>query len=404
MPTDQLSALCQAVEAALSGGPPVTPKGWQPPGNLPPEAALVVRSSGSTGQPKLVWLTAAAVKASAKASAQRLGGSGHWLLTLPTEHIAGLNVVARAVLAGTAPTAMTSPFTTAAFIEATRTMPPGRHFVSLVPTQLDRLLSNAAAVAHLSHFTAILLGGAAVPPHLMTQARQYDLPLHLTYGMAETGGGCVYDGVPLEGVQVRLNASEPSGPDLDSSADGSVLPDVTGRIELAGLTLAGGYLDQPAHHTAFTTRAGQRWYLSSDLGQWDGNGRLVVLGRLDHVIQTGGHKVAPELVERQVASHPGITQVAVTALPDQQWGQVVTALVTGPNPPSLDQLRTWLKDHGNQTAVNGCPPHPAQAGGLLRALGVVNQLPYLTPGKLDRAATAALAQRLDAAGLIERLR
>jgi len=337
--------------------------------------ALAVASSGSTGHPKLVLLSAAAVTASAQASAKRLGGAGQWLLALPTSHIAGLNVVVRAVLAGAAPTALTGPFTAQAFTQAARAMPPGPRFVSLVPTQLERLLTDPVAVAELGGFAAILLGGAPVPSNLQNQAQRLELPVVQTYGMAETCGGCVYDGVPLDGVQLRLGA-------------GSV-----GRIEVAGSTLALGYLDPVATGAAFVNQAGQRWYLSSDKGHLDSAGQLTVLGRLDHIILTGGHKVAPEVVEQWLVAHPGVAQVVVTGLPDTQWGQVVTALVVGPNPPTLDQLRTWLEGKVGATKER-----------LPRALGIVNQLPYLAPGKVDRVAAAALAKGLDRSGQIDRLR
>ena len=381
MTADPLSALSQAVEAALTGGPAVIPPAWQPTGHLPPDVALAVASSGSTGHPKLVLLSAAAITASARASAQRLGGTGSWLLALPTNHVAGLNVVARAVLAGTALTALRGPFTAQAFNLAARAMPPGPRFVSLVPTQLQRLLPDPAAVAELGGFAAILLGGAPVPANTQAQTRQLGLPVVQTYGMAETCGGCVYDGVPLDGVQLRLGAG------------------LAGRIELSGSTLALGYLDQAATAAAFVNQAGQRWYLSSDQGHLDTHGHLTVLGRLDHIIQTGGHKVAPEAVEHRLEAHPAVTQVVVTGLPDPQWGQVVTALVVGPNPPTLDQLRTWLED--NSSATDQAEPTRER---LPRALGIVDQLPYLAPGKVDRTAAATLARRLDNAGQIDRLR
>ncbi|MCL1897291.1 MAG: AMP-binding protein [Micrococcales bacterium] len=364
------SAFIQLVEDALAGGPPLLPTGWQPKNPLPPGVALAVRSSGSTGLPRVIFLSAKAVKTSAKAVADRLGGTGHWLLALPTNHIAGLNVVARAVLAGAGPTVIDGPLDPVSLVKAVSTMPAGRRYVSLVPTQLDQLLANQAAQQALGSFDAVLLGGAHAPPSLIAQANAIGLNLRLTYGMAETGGGCVYDGRPLDGVQTRLGANQ--------------------RIELTGPTLAMGYSDPTKTAAAFVEQDGQRWFVSSDQGQLDAAGRLTVLGRLDNVIQSGGLSVAPEVVEGLLADFFGVGQVVVTALPSKRWGQLVFALASGPAKLNLEQLRDQLKD---QT-------EPAQ---IPRALGWVNQLPVLASGKPDRLAAARLAQELVHQGQAETL-
>jgi len=334
-----------------------------------------------------------AIMASAAAAARRLGGEGRWLLALPIEHIAGFNVVARAVLAGSAPTVLAGPLSASTLADAVAAMPPGRRYISLVPTQLDKLLADPATHGDLGSFDAILLGGSHTPPSLAARARALGLKTVLTYGMAETCGGCVYDAVPLDSVQIQLG--------LDC------------RIELAGPTLALGYVDPVATADGFVDRPDGRWFASSDQGHLDQAGRLTVLGRLDNVIQTGGIKVAPEQVERLVGAHPGVDQVVVVPLPDQRWGQLVTALVTGSNPPSLGQLRTWLKSPtasgspGQQAAGQPEDPNspPTTTGPHLapRALGKVSELPFLDLGKPNRPAAAQLAQELAQRGLVETL-
>src|SRR4051794_23614434 len=156
----------------------------------------VVATSGSSGTPKQVVLSRDAVLASAKASAARLGGSGRWLLALPTSYVAGLNVVVRSLLAGHRPVVL-GPRTPA-------TAPRSARFLSVVPTQLHRWLDSPADSRALAGFDTVVVGGGPVDASL--RARSADAGLHLvaTYGMAETCGGCVYDGLPLDGVGLAL--------------------------------------------------------------------------------------------------------------------------------------------------------------------------------------------------------
>jgi len=325
---------------------PTTPSDVQEHG-----AAVVIATSGSTGKPKLVVLSAAALRASATATVTRLGGGAHWLLALPAEHVAGVQVIVRALLAGAPPAVqdVRAGFRPDDFAALTAALSPGRRHTSLVPTQLLRLLdAGGPALDALRTFDAVLVGGAALDAALRARAEAAGVRIVATYGMSETAGGCVYDGVPLDGVTV----------DLDDD----------GRITLGGRTLAEGYLGGAAFAGRFRT---------GDLGRWSG-GRLQVLGRADDVIVTGGEKVAPAAVERVLAAQPGVRAVCVVGVPDAQWGQLVAAaVVPGPDRPSDDRLRDAVRAELGRAAVP-------------RRLVDVDEIPVQGIGKPDRAAVAVL--------------
>jgi O-succinylbenzoic acid--CoA ligase len=349
-----------------------------------PGVALVAPTSGSTGVPKGALLPAAAVRASASATAQRLQGPGRWVLALPLTHVAGLMVVARAVLAGTEPVPVASAagFEPARFAEATadaasRCARDGRPlYVSLVPTQLDRLLS---AGVDLRGYDAVLLGAAAAPAALLDRAQAAGVRVVTTYGMSETCGGCVYDGRPLAGVDVAI---EEGG---------------AGRVLLGGPTLFAGYRLRPDLTAAALDPQGR--LRTGDLGRLDG-ARLEVLGRLDDVIVSGGENVVPGRVEAVLAGLVGLAGLdgldgragavrgwAVIGVPDAVWGQRVVALVeAAPDAelPGLDTLRA--------AAARELP-----AAWLPRDLVRVDTLPMLATGKVDRDAARALAEAEGAA-------
>ncbi len=336
--------------------------------------ALVLGTSGSTGNARAVALSAAALRASTDATYARLAGPGQWLLTLPADHVAGVQVLVRSILAGTSPVLMEPgpfrPTALAAAVARMRTDVP--RYLSLVPTQLLRILEapdGAACVAALRTCAAVLVGGAATPPALLERAREAGIAVVTTYGMTETCGGCVYDGVPLDGVQVRTAGSQ-------------------GRIEIAGPVLATAYLDpgeetasQGALRSELVERDGTRWLRTTDSGRFEA-GRLQVLGRLDEVIITGGVNVHPAHVERRLAD-AGFVECLVVGVPDEQWGQRVTAVVAGP--ATLAQMRD---------AVGGGPLAP-------QALVHLPELPLRGPGKPDRRAAAALAALAVAEGRAE---
>ncbi len=318
---------------------------------------LGIATSGSTGEPKIVLLSRSALLASGEATAGRVGGHGQWNLCLGLTHIAGVQVVLRSALAGTTPVRGPAggPDFIAAFARSTKQMTGERRYVSLVPTQLRRLLDDADSRAALASYDAILLGGAAADPALLAHARGLNIHVVTTYGMSETAGGCVYDGVPLDGVQALLGEA--------------------GQITLAGPVVARGYrrstrlADNPFMDHQFRT---------SDVGTLAG-GVLRVLGRSDHLINTGGEKVAPAMVEAALRELPGIADVAVIGVPDPEWGEVVAALVVAASTVSLDDVRRELA---------GRVPTAA----LPRRLVTVNEIPRMGIGKLDRDAAISLAQ------------
>jgi len=317
------------------------------------EVALVMATSGSTGNPKGAMLSAAALRASGEATHARLGGAGSWLLALAAHHVAGMQVLLRSVLAGTEPTVLTG-FDPAALVDAIATMPRGRRYTSLVPTQLIRVLEHPEACAALAALDAVLLGGAATPFALHARAQQAGIRVVRTYGMSETCGGCVYDGVPLDGVRVRIES---------------------GRVLLGGATLASGYRNQP-EHPAF---AEPGCFRTDDAGVLD-DGVLTVLGRLDDAITTGGLTVQPQVVESSLATHPGVRECAVIGVPDEQWGQrVVAVIVPGVAVPELAELRR----HVGATLGSAAAP---------KELHVVDELPLRGPGKVDRRALAVLVR------------
>ena len=343
---------------ALHSPPPLIPDDLS---HLPQGLALTIGTSGSTGPPKVVMLTRDALRASADATHERLGGQGQWVLTMPAHHIAGIQVLVRSLVAGTTPVAMdlAAGFTTAAFTRATDEIASGSTaYTALVPTQLVRLLADAAGRRSLLRYAAVLLGGAAAPPVLLAQARDAGVRLLTTYGMSETAGGCVYDGRAFGVSLLRLEGD--------------------GRIRLGGATLAQGYLGEPAlTAVAFSADdSGWRWFRTEDVGHLDDSGALVVDGRIDDLINTGGLKVAPRLVEEALAQLDAVAEAFVVGTPDPEWGEVVSAalvLTRGNSAPTLDEVRGQLR---------GILPDHA----LPRRLATLPALPLRGPGKPDRAA------------------
>jgi O-succinylbenzoic acid--CoA ligase len=318
-PTDIDPAL-KALAAALHGEGPAVELSVGPDGKLVvghtetpgwDDAVVVVRTSGSTGAPKAAILTVEALAASSMATALALKGEGQWLLALPVQYVAGVQVLVRSLFAGTRPWVMdmSGGFTPEAFTAGALELTDKFRFTSLVPTQLQRLLEapSPETLAVLRRFNGILLGGAPASAGLLDAAGEAGVRVVTTYGSAETCGGCVYDGVPLEGVQVRV-------------AD-------DGRILLGGDTVAAGYLHAPEATDTFFEEDGVRWYRTNDLGTLDADGRLTVLGRADDVIITGGVKVSAAQVQEELEKSDGVAAAFVAGVPSTEWGQAVAAFV-----------------------------------------------------------------------------
>ena len=309
-----------------------------------PDTAAVLATSGSTGRPKGVVLSRAAVAASVAGTEERLGGPGDWALALPTAYVAGFLVVARCTLAGTnlwpvAPDLSDLPAVVRAM--------GGRRYLSLVPTQLVRGCATPATAAALAQFDAVLVGGAGLPADQLATARELGIPVVPTYGMTETCGGCVYDGRPLPGVDVRCA--------------------VDGRISIRGPVLFTGYRLQP-ELTAQVLQAGT--FATSDRGRWAA-GRLEVTGRTDDVVVTGGRNVDLAELERAARSWPAVRggDIAVLAVPDPEWGALIVAVTDRPG--TLVDLRAHL--------ARSLPGYAAP-----RRLVQLDRLPRLGSGKLDR--------------------
>jgi O-succinylbenzoic acid--CoA ligase len=312
-------------------------------------APLSVETSGSTGQPKRVVLSRAALRASADATHRRLGGPGQWLLNLPPGYVAGLQVLFRSVRAGTEPVVQADDLPGA----AERLTGP-RRYVSLVPTQLDRALDDDAETAALATFDTVLVGGASLDPHLRARAEAAGVPVVATYGMSETCGGCVYDGLPLDGVAVKIGLDE--------------------RIRIGGPVLFEGYEAEPG----LTEQAlEESWFVTQDRGRIDEDGCLQVLGRVDDVVISGGVNVPTTAVATRLRAHDDVCAAEVLGVPDDRWGQRVVAVVVGDL--DLDDARDWVAEQ-----------HPR--AWAPRAVVRVDALPLLGNGKVDRLALERLAR------------
>ena len=363
---------------------------------VPERADIILRTSGSTtGTARLVAMGAAALVASARATHARLGGPGTWVLALPAHHVAGLQVLVRSVVAGTRPVVVdTAGGFDAGALAAGAERALGRGgpvYVSLVPTQLLRVLADPGAAAVLARASAVLVGGAATDPALLARSRAAGIRVVTTYGMSETGGGCVYDGLPLDGVSVRIEDPDEAG---------------VGRIVLAGPVLAEGYVGPPGapSRTAQTGRpaesarpaestwsvafrTGPRELATADRGRLealpDGSTRLTVLGRLDDIIVTGGIKVDPREVEQVLAGLPGVAQACVVGIPDATWGSAVVAVVVPEAGAAVDG--EGLRRQARERLDGAHAP---------KRVLVVPEMPLRGPGKTDRRAVAALCRAM----------
>ncbi len=318
------------------------------PGGRPvnEKTAVVIATSGSTGQPKGVELSAAALTHSARASLARIGAApgDRWLLCLPATHVAGIQVLVRSLVAGTEPVI-------AGNLSPATAKDSGCAHVSIVPTQLRRLLAAEDTPATWADtFTSVLLGGAAAGAGLIATARDAGIPVVTTYGMSETCGGCVYDGLPLDGVAVSAAAD--------------------GRIRIRGPVLFSGYRLRP-DLTAAAFADG--WFRTSDLGVLDASGQVTVRGRADDVINTGGEKVVAGEVASVLETCPGVREAVVVGRPDEEWGERVTAVIVPDNsaqPPTLDLLSRHVRER--------LPRYAAP-----RELVLLDALPMLPSGKPD---------------------
>jgi len=350
--------------------------------------AVIIGTSGSTGAPKGVELSAAALLHSARASLARVDArpGQRWLCCLPATHVAGIQVLVRSLVSGTEPVLATRA-------DAETVAASGCAHVSLVPVQLRRLLADQSRQSDISTplagFASVLLGGAAAPLSLLEQARAAGVPVVTTYGMTETCGGCVYDGWPLDGVQVAIRDDDDGfpgriwigGPVLFSGYrsagyGGAGNPPVPGGPGGHGGASSPPVIGGAGGHGGVAPPDGVRpLFRTGDLGRIDGSGRLTVRGRADDVINTGGHKVVPGEVAAVLETCPGVRDVAVVGQPDAEWGERVIAVVVPADradPPTLELLRLHVRRRLPRYAAPG-------------RVVIVDAVPMLPSGKHDIA-------------------
>lgn len=309
---------------------------------------LLIQTSGSMGKPKGVVIPRRAVLASVEASARRLGESGRWLLALPSSYIAGVQVIVRSLVAGHEPLVVDG-LDIGRAAASDRTDTPV--FVSLVPTQLHRIMGDAEQLAALARCHTVLVGGGGLDHDLRRRAEEHGVHVVPTYGSSETAGGCVYDGMPLDGVDVSIGEE--------------------GRVKITGPVLFSHYDADPALTDESVVDG---WFLTSDAGRLDEDGRLHVLGRIDDVVISGGVKIPLDVLAERLRQHPLMEQAEVFGLPDPEWGQRLVAVVVG----SADEpdLRDWISMvHPRSWAPREFVWLPA--------------LPLLPNGKVDRRALRA---------------
>lgn len=314
------------------------------------EVALVVESSGSTGTPKRIELTLRALKYAAWAQSERLGRPGQWLLALPLNFIAGAQVLVRSLLADIQPLILNSnlPFDPEGFFRTASLMTHEVRYTSLVPAQLAKLIdfaeSDAQSARLLGKFSAILVGGQAVPQELMRRCRRLGVKVVVSYGMTETGGGCVFDSVPLDGVRLKIGEDS--------------------RLHIQGPMLARGVGE---------------WLITNDIAQLDREGKLHILGRADRVIISGGLKVSLDVVEQLALALNGVEDAAAVALEDQKFGERVGIAYVG-SPEVGDTIATQL------AGELGVAAKPVR---IIR----VDRIPKLATTKTDLRSVAALFNR-----------
>jgi O-succinylbenzoic acid--CoA ligase len=322
---------------------PISPK------TLPSDISLVVSTSGSTGGAKEVGITAAALLAGAKATNIFLGAKpGHiWSLLLPLTHVAGINVLVRSLELGTIP------------IDARELKGkyPSADFTAVVPTQLFRALNgDANLLEHLVSAKSVLVGGSALDSKLGDQARAAGINIVESYGMTETCGGCVYNGMPIGDTSVEISKD--------------------GLIKISTASLATTYLNDPK---GWNSKVVDGFFLTSDLGQIV-NGRLTVTGRADDVIITGGENISLTKVEEIIRNTFTGIECAAFTVADQQWGQALHLAIAGKVKPEISKINESLSSQ-------------ISAAAKIKGFIYLDKLPRTPLDKVDRQELVNIASR-----------
>jgi O-succinylbenzoic acid--CoA ligase len=346
-PTWTIADITARLAKSLAGDGPAISLGPISVEVVPSQIAIVVSTSGSTGDAKEVGLSAAALLASAKATNKFFGASKGqtWSLLLPLTHIAGINVLVRALELGTI--AIDARGITGKYSDA--------DYTAIVPTQLFRALNgDSDLLAHLLVAKSVLVGGAALDKKLAEQARAAGINVIESYGMTETCGGCVYDGLPIGDTSVEINKD--------------------GLIKISTASLATTYLNDPP---GWSSKLENGNFLTSDLGEIN-NGKLRVTGRADDVIVTGGENISLTKVEEVIRGAFAGIECAAFAVADQQWGQALHLAIAGEVKPEL-------------SAINQSLSSKISAAAKIKRAIYLDQLPKTALGKVNRQELASLA-------------
>jgi len=341
---EPLAEIMAKITSALEGNGPALAFGAVQSSNAPDSIAIVVSTTGSTGSAKEVGLSAQSVIASAQASHKFLGAKigQRWSLLLPLTHIAAVNVLVRSIELQSEPIDLRN-------FEGDY---PHADFTAIVPTQLYRALhGDERLLRHLQAAKAVLVGGAHLPRHLRDQAEHHKIKIVTTYGMSETSGGCVYNGEPLDGVRIEIDAHS--------------------LARISGKTLASTYLnDEIAWQKTFDGT----WFTTQDIGEYDG-GVLQILGRDDEIIISGGENVSLSAIDELLSLHFPQIQAVAFAVSDIEWGHALHLAIVGEIEHST--LRTFLE---NTLGVAAKP----------KKIHSVTSIPHIGIGKIDRKALVEL--------------
>jgi o-succinylbenzoate---CoA ligase len=350
-PTWDLAELMARLAKALVSDGPALALGSVSVDSAPNRVALIVNTSGSTGVAKEVGLSASALLASAKSANKFVGAKPGqiWSLLLPLTHIAGINVLVRSMELGTLP------------IDAREVSGkyPFADFTAVVPTQLFRALNgDNDLLEHLISAQAVLVGGAAMSPELREAATNAGINAIETYGMTETCGGCIYDGTPLDGTEFEI--------------------DEVGVISIASKSLATTYLNAPE---AWNERIRDGYLVTTDIGHIE-DGKLIVTGRSDDVIVTGGENISLAQVEKLISNTFSGVDCAAFAIADSQWGQSLQLAIAGEVKPDQSAINEYLSSQISRAAK-------------VKNFIYLSEIPRTSLGKIDRARLAQIATEVN---------